>query len=95
MTDTLLEREATADAAARSDRPWRTIVWDDPINLMTYVTWVFMTYFSMSREEAERRMLQVHHEGRAVVSSGAREAMERDVLAMHGYGLQATLEQES
>lgn len=95
MADTLLERETTADVAARRARPWRTVVWDDPINLMTYVTWVFMTYFAMSREEAERRMLQVHHEGRAVVSSGAREAMERDVLAMHGYGLQATIEQES
>lgn len=95
MTDTLLTRDTDVAADARHARPWRTVVWDDPINLMTYVTWVFMTYFAMSREEAERRMLQVHHEGRAVVSSGAREAMERDVVAMHGFGLHATLEQES
>lgn len=94
MPGTLLDRVAEADAAARPARNWRTVVWDDPINLMSYVTWVFMTYFSMSRAEAERRMLQVHHEGRAIVSSGALEAMERDVVAMHEYGLRATLEQE-
>jgi len=65
-------------------------VWNDPINLMSYVTWVFMTYFAYSREEAERLMWAVHNEGRAVVSSGTREEMERDVQAMHGYGLWAT-----
>jgi len=73
------------------DRPWVTIVWDDPVNLMTYVTYVFRTYFGYPREVAERLMLQVHHEGRAVVASGNREAMERHVQAMHGYGLQATV----
>ncbi len=77
----------------RSDRPWVTIVWNDPVNLMSYVAWVFRTYFGFSAEEANRRMLQVHNEGRAVVSSGPREAMERHVEAMHEYGLWATSEQ--
>lgn len=94
MTDTLLERDLSADAETAAARLWRTVVWDDPINLMSYVTHVFMTYFGMARDEAERRMLQVHNEGRAIVSSGGREQMERDVVAMHEYGLQATLEQE-
>nr|WP_234661909.1 ATP-dependent Clp protease adapter ClpS [Agromyces marinus] len=74
--------------------PWRTIVWDDPVNLMTYVTYVFRSYFGYPREEAERLMLLVHHEGRAVVASGDRESMERHVQAMHAYGLQATVSKD-
>lgn len=73
------------------ERPWITIVWNDPINLMSYVTYVFMTYFSYPREKAEQLMMQVHQDGKAVVSSGSREEMERDVSAMHSYGLWATL----
>ncbi len=75
-------------------RPWVTIVWNDPVNLMEYVTHVFLTYFAYPREECERLMLAVHHEGRAVVSNGTREEMERDVTALHGYGLWATLQQD-
>lgn len=71
--------------------PWVTIVWDDPVNLMTYVSFVFRSYFGFSREKAETLMLTVHHEGRAVVATGTREEMERHVTAMHGYGLMATL----
>jgi len=81
--------EAAEDTAV--ERPWITIVWNDPINLMSYVTYVFMTYFSYPREQAEELMMQVHREGRAVVSNGSREEMERDVTAMHSYGLWATL----
>ncbi len=77
-----------------ADRPWLTIVWNDPINLMSYVTYVFMEYFHFDRTTAERLMLQVHQEGRAVVANGAREDMERDVAAMHGYGLWATMAQD-
>jgi ATP-dependent Clp protease adaptor protein ClpS len=73
------------------DNPWVTIVWNDPINLMSYVTYVFMTYFKYQRSKAEALMLDVHHKGRAVVSSGSREEMERDVTAMHSFGLWATL----
>lgn len=72
--------------------PWVTIVWDDPVNLMSYVTHVFVTYFHYSREKAQQLMMQVHSEGKAVVSSGGREEMERDCNAMHGFGLWATLD---
>jgi ATP-dependent Clp protease adaptor protein ClpS len=74
------------------DRPWVTIVWNDPVNLMSYVSFVFQTYFGYSRKKAEKLMLEVHHDGRSVVSNGSREKMERDVQAMHEYGLWATLE---
>jgi ATP-dependent Clp protease adaptor protein ClpS len=79
------------DLVEETERPWVTIVWNDPVNLMSYVTYVFMTYFKYPREKAEKLMQQVHHEGRAVVSNGDREAMERDVTAMHSYGLWATM----
>jgi ATP-dependent Clp protease adaptor protein ClpS len=72
--------------------PWVTIVWDDPVNLMSYVTHVFVTYFHYPKAKAERLMYQVHNEGRAIVSSGGREAMERDATAMHEYGLWATVD---
>jgi len=76
------------------DRPWITIVWNDPINLMSYVTHVFMTVFGYPKSKAEKLMLDVHHRGRAVVSSGTRERMELDVNVLHGYGLWATLQQQ-
>jgi ATP-dependent Clp protease adaptor protein ClpS len=72
--------------------PWTLVVWDDPVNLMTYVTWVFTSYFGFSKEKAEKLMLQVHTEGRSAVASGTREEIERHVEAMHGYGLQATMQ---
>lgn len=77
---------------AATERPWVTVVWNDPVNLMSYVTWVFRSYFGYSRERAERMMLQVHQEGRATVSRGGREQMEIDTQAMHGFGLWATVE---
>lgn len=73
------------------DVPWVTIVWNDPVNLMSYVTHVFRTYFGFPKPEAERLMLLVHHEGRAVVATGPREEMERHTEAMHEYGLWATV----
>ncbi len=74
------------------ERPWVTVVWNDPVNLMSYVTYVFQTYFGYSRKKAEKLMFEVHHDGRSTVSSGSREEMERDVQAMHEYGLWATME---
>jgi len=82
------------EEVVETQRPWITIVWNDPINLMSYVTYVFMTYFRYSREKAEKLMSDVHHEGRAVVSSGTREERERDVGAMHSYGLWATMQRD-
>lgn len=95
MSTTVLPAEGTrtdADERATPERPWATVVWNDPVNLMSYVTWVFRTYFKMPHERAERLMLQVHHEGRATVSRGTLEQMEIDVQAMHGFGLWATVE---
>jgi ATP-dependent Clp protease adaptor protein ClpS len=76
------------------DRPWITLVWNDPVNLMSYVTYVFQTYFGYSREKAERLMLDVHQKGRAVVSNGPREEMERHTEALQGYGLWATFQKD-
>lgn len=76
------------------ERPWQTIVWDDPVNLMSYVSYVFRTHFGFDQERADELMLRVHHRGRAVVAEGGREAMEMHVEAMHGYGLWATVSRE-
>ena len=76
------------------DRPWNTIVWDDPVNLMSYVVFVFKKLFNFSDERAHELMMQVHNEGRAVVSSGSREEMERDVQRLHEHGLWATLQRD-
>ena len=73
------------------DRPWLVIVWNDPINLMSYVTWVFQKLFGYSLEKATKLMLEVHHEGRSVVSSGPREKAELDCFRLHGHGLWATM----
>ena len=82
------------DLAEEVDTPLITIVWNDHVNLMSYVTFVFMEYFKYDRTKAERLMMDVHEKGRAVVSSGSRDEMERDVTAMHGYGLWATLQKD-
>ncbi len=81
-------------AVPEPDVPWVTLVHNDPVNLMSYVTYVFQTYFGYSKGKATKLMKDVHYKGRAVVSSGTREEMERDVQAMHGYGLWATLSQD-
>ena len=89
MSDVLEQTELVESTVL--DSPWITIVWNDPVNLMNYVSWVFRSYFGFSRAEADVRMLQVHHDGRAVVAIGGREEMERHVEAMHDFGLWATL----
>lgn len=80
------------DTATVLDQPWITLVWDDPVNLMSYVTFVFREYFGFDKAEATRLMMLVHTEGRAVVATGGREEMERHVVAMHGYGLWASMQ---
>ena len=76
------------------DRPWVVIVWNDPVNLMTYVTYVFQKLFGYSRAKAERLMLQVHEEGKSAVSTGTREKAEHDVARLQAHGLWATLQQD-
>src|SRR5437870_13913853 len=88
-----IERPDTFEAA-EPDLPWVVIVWNDPINLMSYVTWVFQKLFGYSRDKATRLMLDVHHKGRAVVSSGPREKAELDVFRLHEHGLWATMQQD-
>ena len=83
-----------SDHAEATDAPWVTIVWDDPVNLMNYVTYVFQKLFGYSEPHATKLMLQVHNEGRAVVSAGTREAMEVDVAKLHSAGLWATMQQD-
>jgi ATP-dependent Clp protease adaptor protein ClpS len=77
---------------AQVEVPWITIVWNDPVNLMSYVTYVFQTYFGYPRQKAERLMMDVHEKGKAVVATGGREEMERHTEAMHEYGLWATFQ---
>ena len=77
-----------------TDRPWIVLVWNDPINLMSYVTFVFQKVFGYSQEKATALMLDVHHKGRAVVSSGAREKAEIHVFKLHEHGLWATMQQD-
>jgi ATP-dependent Clp protease adaptor protein ClpS len=74
------------------DRAWNVVVWNDPVNLMTYVVYVLRKLFGHSEEKATELMLQVHHEGRAIVASGPREKSELDCFRLHRYGLWATLE---
>ena len=88
-----VERPAS-DEVVVPDVPWVTIVWNDPVNLMSYVTYVFQTYFGYDTSRAEKLMLDVHEKGRAVVSNGTREEMERDTEAMHEYGLWATFRKD-
>lgn len=88
-----VERPA-GDTVVEPDFPWVVLVWNDPINLMTYVTFVLQKLFGYSREKATQLMLQVHHEGRAVVSSGTRDVAEADVARLHAHGLWATMQQD-
>ena len=85
--------DARAGIVVAPQRPWQTVVWDDPVNLMSYVAYVFRRHFGFDEQRAEELMLQVHHSGSAVVAEGSREAMEIHVEAMHGYGLWATVRQ--
>jgi len=88
-----VERPEVGDVTV-PDVPWIVIVWNDPINLMSYVTFVFQKLFGYSREKATALMLDVHQKGRAVVSSGTREEAEVDVFRLHEHGLWATMEKD-
>jgi ATP-dependent Clp protease adaptor protein ClpS len=86
--------ELLGDDETSPDVPWIVLVWNDPVNLMTYVTFVLQKLFGYSREKATRLMLQVHNEGRAVVANGTREKCEIDVARLHAYGLWATMQRD-
>jgi len=93
LTPQRVERPRHEESVER-DRPWIVIVWNDPINLMTYVTYVFQKLFGYPKEKAERLMMQVHVEGKAVVAGGTREKAEHDVARLQAHGLWATLRQD-
>ena len=83
------------DDVVEPDIPWIVLVWNDPINLMSYVTFVFQKLFGYSREKATALMLDVHEKGRAVVSNGTREKCELDVFRLHEHGLWATMQHDT
>ena len=87
--------EPDIDSNEHLSRPWKVIVWDDPINLMSYVAFVFRKLFGFSEEKANRLMMEVHNDGRAVVTSGPKEKAEMDVFRLHEHGLWATMEHDS
>ena len=77
------------------DKPWQTVVWNDPVNLMSYVTYIFQKLFGYSRDKATELMLDVHHKGKAIVSEGSKEKVEGDVARLHAAGLWATMQHPS
>ncbi|WP_157110647.1 MULTISPECIES: ATP-dependent Clp protease adapter ClpS [Nocardia] len=97
---TLSAAQATPEAVEYTeileaeDRPWVTVVWDDPVNLMHYVAYIFQKLFGYSKAKATELMLKVHNEGKAVVSSGSRDKMEQDVRRLHAAGLWATMQRD-
>jgi ATP-dependent Clp protease adaptor protein ClpS len=74
--------------------PWIVLVWNDPINLMSYVSFVLQKLFGYPKEKADSLMMDVHEKGRAVVSNGPRERAELDVFRLHEHGLWATMQQD-
>jgi ATP-dependent Clp protease adaptor protein ClpS len=82
------------DDVAEADTPWVVIVWNDPVNLMTYVTWVLQKLFGYPKAKAEKLMMDVHTKGKAVVSNGSKEQAEADVARLHAYGLWATMQKD-
>lgn len=93
MTEVRSKIEGSAHTELAPELPWETVVWDDPVNLMSYVSFVFQSHFGFTATQAEALMLEVHNRGSAVVAEGGREAMEMHVEAMHDYGLWATVRQ--
>ena len=94
-TDPATEPSTATAHLAAADTPWQTVVWNDPVNLMSYVTWVLQKLFGYDRPKATALMLDVHHKGRATVSSGSREKVEGDVAKLHAAGLWATMQRRS
>ena len=95
MTAPMVVREPDVDENEDLARPWKVLVWNDPINLMSYVEFVFRKLFGFSEEKANRLMMEVHTAGRTVVSSGPKEKAELDVFRLHEQGLWATMEHDS
>jgi ATP-dependent Clp protease adaptor protein ClpS len=87
-----VSEEPLTDERVAGDEPWQTVVWNDPVNLMSYVTHVFQQLFGYGEPQARKLMLDVHNKGRAIVSAGDKDKVEGDVQRLHGAGLWATME---
>jgi ATP-dependent Clp protease adaptor protein ClpS len=83
---------ASTDVLVAPDIPWNLVIWNDPVNLMSYVSYVFRSYFGYSEAKANKLMMEVHKKGRSIVAHGSKEQVEQHAVAMHGYGLWATVE---
>lgn len=92
MTTPVEQERPEVEQVGSEDKPWLTVVWNDPVNLMSYVTYVLQKLFGYDRDKATRLMLDVHHKGRATVSSGSRDKVEGDVAKLHAAGLWATMQ---
>lgn len=90
MPETIVVEETESDTLL--DLPWNVVVHNDPINLMSYVTRVFQKVFGFSKERATKHMLEVHHQGRTIVWTGARETAEGFVQQLQSHLLLATIE---
>jgi ATP-dependent Clp protease adaptor protein ClpS len=95
MTSPVELERSEVDEVAADDTPWQTIVWNDPVNLMSYVTYVLQKLFGYSKDKATKLMLDVHHKGKAIVSSGSKDKVETDVAKLHAAGLWATMQRPS
>ncbi|MFJ5955085.1 ATP-dependent Clp protease adapter ClpS [Paenarthrobacter sp. NPDC092416] len=84
--------QSSTDVLTAPDIPWNLVIWNDPVNLMSYVSYVFQSYFGYSESKANKLMLEVHRKGRSIVAYGSKEQVERHAVAMHGFGLWATVE---
>ncbi|WP_314323522.1 ATP-dependent Clp protease adapter ClpS [Paenarthrobacter ilicis] len=89
-TDTAVQ--SSTDVLTAPDIPWNLVIWNDPINLMSYVSYVFQSYFGYSESKAHKLMMEVHKKGRSIVAHGSKEQVEQHAVAMHGFGLWATVE---
>jgi ATP-dependent Clp protease adaptor protein ClpS len=87
--------EPDSAESGTAEQPWQTVVWNDPVNLMSYVTYVFQKLFGYGRDHAVKLMLDVHHKGKAIVSSGSKDKVEGDVAKLHAAGLWATMQRSS
>lgn len=86
------DQETDVEKLTATDIPWVVIVWNDPVNLMSYVSYVFQSYFGYTETKAHKLMLEVHEQGKSVVATGAKENMEQHTTALHSYGLWATFQ---
>jgi ATP-dependent Clp protease adaptor protein ClpS len=77
------------------EKKWNVIIWNDPVNLMSYVVFVFMKVLAFTKEQATRHMLEVHRQGRSIVATETREKAELYHQQIQAHGLSVTIEQQS